>query len=86
MNQNKLFQQTRLRLALWYALVMALILSLYGFGIYRAISHAHWMTLDPSENSQANIYKALRPVLADSLSTKKSVFDIVTDSLEQKNT
>lgn len=46
MNQNKLFQQTRLRLALWYALVMALILSLCGFGIYRAISHAHWMTLD----------------------------------------
>jgi hypothetical protein len=42
--------------------------------------------LDPSENSQANIYKALRPVLADSVSTKKSVFDIVTDSLEQKNT
>jgi transcription antitermination factor NusA-like protein len=42
--------------------------------------------IDPSENSQANIYKALRPVLADSVSTKKSVFDIVTDSLEQKNT
>ncbi|MBD2385636.1 two-component system sensor histidine kinase RppB [Cylindrospermum sp. FACHB-282] len=46
MNQNKLFQQTRLRLALWYALVMALILSFCGFGIYRAIAHAHWMTLD----------------------------------------
>ncbi|MCC2696042.1 hypothetical protein, partial [Nodularia sp. LEGE 04288] len=43
-------------------------------------------TIDPSENSQANIYKALIPVLADSVSTKKSVFDIVTDSLEQKNT
>jgi hypothetical protein len=48
--------------------------------IYRLLS------LDPSENSQANIYKALKPVLADSVSTKKSVFDIVTDSLEQKNT
>jgi len=42
--------------------------------------------IDPSENSQANIYKALRPFLADSVSTKKSGFDIVTDSLEQKNT
>jgi two-component system OmpR family sensor kinase len=46
MNQNNLFQQTRLRLALWYAFVMALILSLCGFGIYKAIAHAHWMTLD----------------------------------------
>ncbi|MBE9004539.1 two-component sensor histidine kinase [Fortiea sp. LEGE XX443] len=53
MNQNKLFQQTRLRLALWYALVMALILSLCGFGIYRAISHAHWMTLDRELESVA---------------------------------
>lgn len=53
MNQNKLFQQTRLRLALWYALVMALILSICGFGIYRAISHAHWMTLDRELESVA---------------------------------
>ncbi|AFZ61090.1 two-component sensor histidine kinase [Anabaena cylindrica FACHB-243] len=53
MNQNKLFKQTRLRLALWYALVMALILSLCGFGIYRAISHAHWMTLDRELESVA---------------------------------
>lgn len=53
MNQNKLFQQTRFRLALWYALVMALILSLCGFGIYRAISHAHWTTLDRELESVA---------------------------------
>ncbi|MBD2691256.1 two-component system sensor histidine kinase RppB [Anabaena catenula] len=53
MNQNNLFQQTRQRLALWYALVMALILSLCGFGIYRAISHAHWMTLDRELESVA---------------------------------
>ncbi|MGM3308488.1 two-component system sensor histidine kinase RppB [Anabaena sp. WFMT] len=53
MNQNKLFQQTRLRLALWYAIAMALILSLCGFGIYRAISHAHWMTLDRELESVA---------------------------------
>jgi hypothetical protein len=44
------------------------------------------LLIDLSENSQANIYKALRSFLADSVSTKKSGFDIVTDSLEQKNT
>ncbi|MDZ7960455.1 MAG: two-component system sensor histidine kinase RppB [Aulosira sp. DedQUE10] len=53
MNQNTLFQQTRLRLALWYALVMAVILSICGFGIYRIISHAHWMTLDRELESVA---------------------------------
>ncbi|MDZ8240630.1 MAG: two-component system sensor histidine kinase RppB [Nostoc sp. ChiQUE01a] len=53
MNQNHLFQQTRLRLALWYALVMALILSLSGYGIYKAIAHAHWMTLDRELESVA---------------------------------
>ncbi|WP_066423943.1 two-component system sensor histidine kinase RppB [Anabaena sp. 4-3] len=46
MKQNRLFQRTRLRLAVWYALVMALILTLCGIGIYKAVSHAHWMTLD----------------------------------------
>ena len=54
MHQNRLFQQTRLRLALWYALVMAFILSICGFGIYRAISHAHWMTLDRELESVAD--------------------------------
>ncbi|BAZ30354.1 two-component sensor histidine kinase [Cylindrospermum sp. NIES-4074] len=53
MNQNILFKQTRLRLALWYALIMALILSLCGFGIYKAIAHAHWVTLDRELESVA---------------------------------
>ncbi|BAY24995.1 two-component sensor histidine kinase [Calothrix sp. NIES-2100] len=53
MNQNELFQETRLRLALWYALVTAFILSICGFGIYRAISHAYWMTLDRELESVA---------------------------------
>lgn len=46
MNQNKLFAKTRLKLAIWYAGVMGLILSLCGFGLYHSIVHAHWQTLD----------------------------------------
>ncbi|WP_337884477.1 two-component system sensor histidine kinase RppB [Fischerella thermalis] len=53
MNQNKLFNLTRVRLALWYALVMALILSLSGFGLYKAVSHAHWIALDRELESVA---------------------------------
>ncbi|OKH36178.1 two-component sensor histidine kinase [[Phormidium ambiguum] IAM M-71] len=46
MNQNKLFSQTRWRLASWYAVVMGFILSLCGLGLYQAIVHAHLQTLD----------------------------------------
>jgi signal transduction histidine kinase len=46
MNQNKLFQRTRIRLALWYAIVMGLILTVCGFGLYTAIFHAHSVALD----------------------------------------
>lgn len=53
MNHNKLFQQTRLRLTLWYALVMAVILSLCGYGIYRVISHTQWVTLNRELQSVA---------------------------------
>ena len=45
MNQNKLFQQTRLSLTLWYALVMAVILSLCGYGVYRVVSYNHGLAL-----------------------------------------
>lgn len=53
MNQNKLFKLSRLRFALWYAIVMAFILSLCGFGVYKAISHAYWVTLDREVESVA---------------------------------
>lgn len=46
MNENRLFSQTRWRIAASYALVMGLILSFCGLGIYQAIVHAHWQTLD----------------------------------------
>lgn len=64
MNQNKLFQQTRLSLAGWYAGVMGLILSLCGLGVYQAILHAHWMTLDREIQSVAGtLHDSLEPVL-----------------------
>ena len=53
MRQNKLFHNTRVSLSLWYAGVMGLILSLLGFGVYKAISHAHWVALDRELESVA---------------------------------
>ncbi len=53
MNQNKLFRLTRIRLALYYAIVMGLILSLCAFGFYRAVFHAHVVALDSEIESVA---------------------------------
>ncbi len=53
MQQNKLFNQTRRRLAFSYAGVMGLILALLGVGVYRAIAHAHWVALDRELESVA---------------------------------
>ena len=64
MNQNKLFQQTRASLAGWYAGVMGLILSLCSVGVYQAILHAHWMTLNREIQSVAGtLHDSLEPVL-----------------------
>jgi signal transduction histidine kinase len=53
MKQNKLFNKTRVSLSLWYAGVMGLILSLLGIGVYKAVSHAHWVALDDELESVA---------------------------------
>jgi len=37
MNTHKLFRRSRTRLALWYAVFMGVILSLFGLGMYRAL-------------------------------------------------
>lgn len=60
--QNQLFQQSRLQLAAWYAGVMGVILALLGFGMYRAIAHAHEVTIDREIKSVAD---ALKLVLSD---------------------
>jgi two-component system OmpR family sensor kinase len=64
MNQDRLFQQTRFRLAGWYAGVMGVILSFCGLGVYEAIAHAHWMTLDREVSSVAGtLHDSLTPFL-----------------------
>lgn len=63
MHQSKLFNRTRASIALSYAGVMGVILSLLGFGVYEAIAHAHWVTLD-------NELESVAGTLHDSLELK----------------
>lgn len=52
-NRQRLFQQTHLRLAFAYSGVMGLILVGLGIGVYRAIAHAHTVTVDRELQSVA---------------------------------
>lgn len=64
MNQNELFNRTRWRLASWYAGVMGVILSLCGLGVYEAIAHAHWVTIDRELKSVAGtLHDSIEPIL-----------------------
>lgn len=51
--EYNIFSQTRWRLALYYSGVMGLILSQLGFGVYKAIAHAHSVSLDRELESVA---------------------------------
>ena len=53
MQGNKLFRRSRSHLAAWYSGVMGTILSLSALGVYEAIAHAHWVTVDRELESVA---------------------------------
>jgi signal transduction histidine kinase len=61
---NRLFYQTRLRLASWYAGVMGCILGLCGLGVYQTVAHAYQETIDQGIESVANSLRgSIEPVL-----------------------
>lgn len=64
MHQNRLFRQTRLHLAAWYAGVMGCILGLCGLGVYQVVAHAYRETIDQGLESAAHaIHDSIEPTL-----------------------
>lgn len=64
MNSRRLFRRSRLRLAVWYALVMGAILSLCGMLMYRALVQAHWTALEREiESTAGTLHDSLEPML-----------------------
>jgi two-component system, OmpR family, Ni(II)-sensor and/or redox sensor kinase NrsS len=67
MNSHQLFRRSRTHLALWYAVVMGIILSLSGFGIYRALVQSNWTAMEREMESIAGtLHDSLEPILPDS--------------------
>jgi two-component Ni(II)/redox sensor kinase NrsS len=67
MNSRQLFRRSRTRLALWYALVMAAILSLLGLGMYRSLVQSNWTAMEREMESIAGtLHDSLEPMLPTS--------------------
>lgn len=64
MNIHLLFRRSRIRLALWYALVMGGILSLSSFAVYRSIVQSTWVALEREiESIAGTLHDSLEPML-----------------------
>ncbi|MGV0028717.1 two-component system sensor histidine kinase RppB [Phormidesmis priestleyi] len=64
MNSYSLFRRSRLRLAFWYAGVMGVILSVLGFGIYRAMMQANWAAMEREiESIAGTLHDSVEPLL-----------------------
>ncbi|WP_019501337.1 two-component system sensor histidine kinase RppB [Pseudanabaena sp. PCC 6802] len=64
MNQNHLFTSTRWSLASSYTIVMGLILSLCGIGLYQTVAHAHFQSQDRELESLSGVlHDSLEPIL-----------------------
>ncbi|MBD1864916.1 MULTISPECIES: two-component system sensor histidine kinase RppB [Trichocoleus] len=64
MKDNQLFGSTRLRLALWYAGVMACIMGVSGFGVYQVVAQAYRRTIDQGLQAVTGVVaKRIEPVI-----------------------
>jgi two-component Ni(II)/redox sensor kinase NrsS len=64
MSIHLLFRRSRIRLALWYALVMGGILGISGFGMYRSIVQSNWVALEREiESIAGTLHDSLEPML-----------------------
>ncbi|MEA5617780.1 two-component system sensor histidine kinase RppB [Cronbergia sp. UHCC 0137] len=67
MNSYSLFRRSRLRLALWYAGVMGVILSVSGLGMYRAMVQTNWAAMEREiESIAGTLHDSVEPLLPPS--------------------
>lgn len=67
MNSHQLFRRSRIRLAIWYAGVMAIILSLSGFIVYRLLIQSNWQAMEREiESIAGTLHDSLEPMLPTS--------------------
>ena len=74
MNQNRLFNSTRWRLAGFYTGVMGAILGLCSIGVYQMVAHAHWQSQDRELEALSGVlHDSLEPILQQPGTIESSV-------------
>ncbi|TVR05408.1 MAG: two-component sensor histidine kinase [Phormidium sp. GEM2.Bin31] len=64
MNRNQAFLLTRQRLAALYTLIMGIILSAFGVGVYTAMAQDHWQSLNRKlETVAGTLHDGIEPTL-----------------------
>lgn len=80
MNSYQLFRRSRLRLAIWYALVMSGILGLLGLGTTYALVQSKWNALEREiESIAGTLHDSLEPMLVSSRKPTKVLQKIFPD-------
>ncbi len=80
MNKNRLFEETRWRLARWYAGILALILGLSGLAVYEAIAHAHRITIHQElQTVGGTIHDSLESILQQPEKLDSNVANLLPD-------
>ncbi|WP_040467065.1 hypothetical protein, partial [Geminocystis herdmanii] len=80
MSKNRLFNQTKISLTCWYASIFSGIISLGALGVYEAIEHAHYITINQELKTVAGTFHdTLEPLLIKPNKLEKTVREIISD-------
>jgi len=80
MNTHQMFRRSRVRLALWYAIVTGVILSVSGLGMYRSLVRSNWVALEREiESNAGTLHDSLEPLLLPSENPTKILQKIFPD-------
>lgn len=80
MKKNYLFKQTQLSLTCWYASIFTSIISLGALGLYEAIAHAHYVTINQELKAVAGTFHdTLEPLLIKPNKLENTIQEILPD-------
>lgn len=80
MKNNRIFTQTQFSLTCWYASIFTGIISLGALGVYEAIAHAHYVTINQELKAVAGTFHdTLEPLLIKPNKLENTIQEILPD-------
>ncbi|MBL1210727.1 two-component system sensor histidine kinase RppB, partial [Geminocystis sp. GBBB08] len=80
MQNNSLFQQTKLSLIRWYVSIFSGVITLGAFLVYEAIAHAHYVTINEElKTVTSTFHNSFEPLLKQPNKLEDTVTNIISD-------